>query len=306
MSYVRGEAILKIKVGTRGSKLALAQSTQLLNLLSERNPEVTFEIVVIKTKGDLIQDIPLDKINDKGIFVKEIEEALLKGDIDLAVHSMKDMPSINPEGLKFSFVPKREDPRDVFVFADGIRSLEEVPVGGKIGTGSKRRAFQLKKLRPDIEAVPIRGNVDTRIRKIKDENLDGIILAAAGMKRLGLEDKIGAYIEVEQMVPAPTQGILALQVRENDIDIENILKNIEDPETMIQMKAERAYMKALGGSCHVPIGGYCKIEGNSAIFYGVFGDENGEKLVRGEMKAEINKLEETAILIAKNLLKELE
>lgn len=306
MNYARGEAKLKIRVGTRGSKLALAQSTQLLNILSERNPEVTFEIVVIKTKGDLIQDIPLDKINDKGIFVKEIEEALLSGDIDLAVHSMKDMPSINPEGLKFSFVPKREDPRDVFIFADGIKSLDEVPVGGKIGTGSKRRAFQLKQMRPDIEAVPIRGNVDTRIRKIKDENLDGIILAAAGIKRLGLEEKIGQYIEVGQMIPAPTQGILALQVRENDANIEKILKNIENLETMMQMRAERAYMKALGGSCHVPIGAYCQIDGENAVIYGVFGDEDGKKLVRGEIEAAIDKLEEAATSLAKNLLKELE
>lgn len=296
---------MKIKVGTRGSKLALTQSQQLLDLLSEKNPEVSFEIVIIKTKGDLIQDVPLHKMNDKGIFVKEIEEALLKGEIDLAVHSMKDMPSISPEGLKFSCVPKREDPRDVFIFAEGIECLEQVPRGGKIGTGSKRRAFQLKKLRPDIETVPIRGNVDTRIRKIQEDKLDGIILAAAGMKRLHLEEKISQYIKVEEMVPAPTQGILALQIREDDRQMEKLLKTIEDPESTLQMKAERAYMKALGGSCHVPIGGYCKVMGELALIYGVFGDENGERLVSGQIETRLDKVEESANVLAGNLLKEL-
>lgn len=296
---------MKIKVGSRGSKLALAQSRQILSELEQKNPGIEFELIVIKTKGDIIQDVLLHKMNDKGIFVKEIEEALLTKKIDMAVHSMKDMPSTGTKGLKFFGVPKREDPRDAIVFAEGITSISDVPVNGKIGTGSKRRAFQLKRLRPDLDIVPIRGNVDTRIRKITDENLAGVVLAAAGIKRLGLEEKIGQYLEVEEMIPAPTQGILALQIREDDLRMEEILKKIEDEESKEQMMCERAFMEALGGSCHVPMGAYCLLDKEEALIYGVYGDEEGEKLVTKSIKSKRSEIEAAGRELAKILVEEL-
>ena len=177
---------MKIVVGTRGSKLAVTQTNWVIDKLKEKHPSVEFEVKIIKTKGDLIQNVSLDKIGDKGLFVREIEQQLIDGEIDMAVHSMKDMPSSLPEGLKFASVPKREDQRDVLILKDGYNSLEDLPQGATIGTGSKRRKYQLLNHRPDLNIVSIRGNVDTRIRKIKDENLDGIVLAASGILRVGL------------------------------------------------------------------------------------------------------------------------
>ena len=197
---------MKIIVGTRGSKLAVTQTNWVINKLKEKHPEVEFETKIIKTKGDLIQNVSLDKIGDKGLFVKEIEQQLIDGQIDMAVHSMKDMPSNLPEGLKFASIPKREDARDVLVLKEGYSSINDLPNGAKVATGSKRRKYQLLKYRPDLNIVPIRGNVDTRIRKIVDENLDGVVLAASGLLRVGLEDKITYYIPKDIMIPAPAQG----------------------------------------------------------------------------------------------------
>lgn len=168
---------MKVVVGTRGSKLALTQTNWVIDELKKNNPEVDFEIKIIKTKGDLVQHLSLDKIGDKGLFVKEIEQQLLYKEIDIAVHSMKDMPSCLPAGLKFAGIPKREDPRDVLILKEGYTSIDDLPQGAKIGTGSKRRKYQLLRARPDLEIVPIRGNIDTRVRKIEDENLDGVVLA---------------------------------------------------------------------------------------------------------------------------------
>ena len=207
---------MKLVVGTRGSNLALVQTNWVVDQLKKENPGVEFEIKIIKTKGDLIKDLPLDKIGDKGLFVKEIEKSLLDGEIDMAVHSMKDMPSYLPEGLKFAHSPKREDPRDALIFKEGYKSLDDLPQGARIGTGSKRRKYQLLKHRPDLEIVPIRGNIETRIKKIETEKLDGVVLAASGLRRAGLDDKIDYYIPTDIMLPAPAQGILALEIREDD------------------------------------------------------------------------------------------
>ncbi len=244
---------MKYRIGTRGSKLALTQAEYVCGRLREAYPGDDFEIQMIKTRGDVILDKPLHEIGDKGVFVKEIEEQLLSGAIQIAVHSMKDMPSSPAPGLVFTKSWKREDPRDVLILREK-KSLQELPQGAVIGTGSKRREFQLKRLRPDIRVVGIRGNVDTRIRKMEEEKLDGILLAAAGLHRLGMEDRISQYLEPEEMISAPAQGILALEIREGEQRLLDMLNELSDEETELAAKAERGFLQQMGGSCHIPVG----------------------------------------------------
>ncbi|HQI24382.1 MAG TPA: hydroxymethylbilane synthase, partial [Smithella sp.] len=207
-----------IKIGTRGSKLALTQTNFVADKLKKAIPDAEVEICVIKTSGDIMQDVSLLTIGGQGVFVKEIEEALLSEKIDLAVHSMKDVPGENPEGLIFSAILPREDVRDVLVSRNNIK-LEFMPKGAKIGTGSQRRGAQIKALLPDVSIVPLRGNIETRIKKIETENINGVILAAAGMKRNGLTEKITQFLPVETMLPAVGQGALGLQIRKNDDEL---------------------------------------------------------------------------------------
>ena len=274
---------MKIIVGTRGSKLAVTQTNWVINKLKEKHPEVEFETKIIKTKGDLIQNVSLDKIGDKGLFVKEIEQQLIDGQIDMAVHSMKDMPSNLPEGLKFASIPKRED-----------------------ATGSKRRKYQLLKHRPDLNIVPIRGNVDTRIRKIVDENLDGVVLAASGLLRVGLEDKITYYIPKDIMIPAPAQGALAIEIRENSKDIEEIINSLKDKETEIQVAAERGFLDGINGSCHIPIGAYCDVDGENISLTGLYGDEEGNNLITKTISGKASEAREIGLQLAKLISKEYE
>lgn len=283
---------MKVVVGTRGSKLALTQTKWVIGELEKHYPEIVFETKIIKTKGDLIQNKPLDKIGDKGIFTKEIEEHLLSGEIDIAVHSMKDMPSHLPPGLKFVNPPRREDARDALILKEGYERFEDVPKGGTIATGSKRRKYQLLAYRPDLNIVPIRGNIDTRLRKLEEQNLDGIVLAAAGLHRLGLTSRITDYMPMEIMLPAPAQGALAIEVRQEDARIGKMLKVLEDPVSSIQIKAERAFMDTINGGCHMPIGAYCEVNGTSLRMRGLFGDEAGEKLVVKELSGPVGSEQE--------------
>lgn len=297
---------MKIVVGTRGSKLALTQTNWVINELSKNFPSIDFEVKVIKTKGDLIQNVSLDKIGDKGLFVKEIEQQLLDKEIDMAVHSMKDMPSSLPEGLKFAGIPKREDPRDVLILKADYKSLDELPQGATIGTGSKRRKYQLLMHRPDLNIVPIRGNIDTRIRKIEDENLDGIVLAASGILRAGLKDKISCYLSTEVMVPAPAQGALAIEIRKNDEQIEKVIQSLKDEETEIQVEAERGFLDGIQGSCHIPIGAYCKVNGDNISLVGLFGNEDGTKLITKSIDGESKSARDVGLELAKLVSKEYE
>ncbi|MBU5336112.1 hydroxymethylbilane synthase [Intestinibacter bartlettii] len=297
---------MKLVVGTRGSNLALVQTNWVVEQLKKANPGVEFEIKIIKTKGDLIKDLPLDKIGDKGLFVKEIEKSLLEGEIDMAVHSMKDMPSYLPEGLKFASSPKREDPRDALIFKEGYKSIDDLPKGARIGTGSKRRKYQLLKHRPDLEIVPIRGNIETRIRKIETENLDGVVLAASGLKRAGLDNKIDYYIPTDIMLPAPAQGILALEIRENDKETENIINSIKDDTTKIQIDAERGFLIGVNGSCHIPMGAYCEIEGEKITLTGLYGDGEGKKIVIQSQEGTLADASTIGYELAKSVLKEYE
>lgn len=295
---------MKIVVGTRGSKLAVTQTNWVIDRLKEKNPSVEFEVKIIKTKGDIIQHVSLDKIGDKGLFVKEIEQQLLDGGIDMAVHSMKDMPSSLPKGLKFASIPKREDPRDVLILKEGYSSLEDLPKGATIGTGSKRRKYQLLNHRPDLNIVSIRGNVDTRIRKIVDENLDGVVLAASGILRVGLEEKISYYLPTDIVVPAPAQGALAIEIRKNEPKIDEVINSLKDEITEIQVAAERGFLDGVNGSCHIPMGAYCEVDGEKIKLTGLYGDEEGKALVIKSIDGSVHAPRELGIELAKLILKE--
>lgn len=277
---------MNYKIGTRGSKLAMIQAELVRERLQKAYPEDTFEICVIRTKGDRLKDVPLGQIDGKGIFVTEIEEQIQKDVIQLGVHSMKDMPAHPAKGLVFAKAWEREDPRDALILRS-VHTLSELPKGAVIGTGSKRRAFQLLAIRGDLQIVDIRGNVDTRLRKMQEQKLDGIVLAAAGLKRLGMEEVITRYLEVEEMIPAPAQGILAIELRADSKRLLDMLNALADEETEKMAMAEREFLKATGGGCHCPVGAYCERtkDGNLRL-RAMSGDESGRwmgyALVEGE------------------------
>ncbi|MCR1851080.1 hydroxymethylbilane synthase [Paeniclostridium sordellii] len=295
---------MKIVVGSRGSNLALTQTNWVISELKKHHPNIEFEVKIIKTKGDLIQNVSLDKIGDKGLFVKEIEQQLIDKKIDIAVHSMKDMPSSLPEGLKFAGIPKREDIRDVLILKEGYSSLEDLPNGAKIGSGSKRRKYQLLKYRPDLDIVPIRGNIETRMRKIEDENLCGVILAAAGLIRAGLKDKISCYLDVDKIIPAPAQGALGIEIRQEDPEVEKILDCLTDKVSEIQVSAERGFLDGINGSCHIPIGAHCEVNGENINLTGLYGDEEGKKLITKTISGKASEAREVGIELAKLISKE--
>jgi hydroxymethylbilane synthase/uroporphyrinogen III methyltransferase/synthase len=267
-----------IKVGTRGSKLALAQTAYVIEKLKEAYPDESFETVVIRTTGDRHGEVSLDAIGTKGVFVDAIEEALIGGEIQMAVHSMKDMPDETAEGLVFAKPWKREDPRDVLILREAA-SLAALPPHAVIATGSKRRAFSLMRLRPDLNIVPIRGNIDTRIRKMHEQKLDGIVLAAAGLKRLGRESEITQYLSVEEMIPAPAQGVLAIELRADDTALLAKVNALSDAKTEREVRAERGFLKGIGGDCHLPIGAFADTaEDGTLTLRALFGSADGSKL----------------------------
>jgi hydroxymethylbilane synthase len=282
---------MNIKIGTRGSKLALAQANNVMESLKKIAPEIAAEICVIKTSGDIMQDVSLLKIGGQGVFVKEIEEALLAGTIDLAVHSMKDVPGETPEDLTFAAILPREDVRDILVSRGNIK-LEFMPRGAKIGTGSLRRGAQIQAMLPDVMIVPLRGNIDTRLKKIETENLTGIILAAAGMKRLGYVEKIAQYLPVELMLPAVGQGALGLQIRKADSDLARVLAKLNHAPTAAAVTAERSYLRALGGGCRLPIAAYGKLEGKELSLEGLVASPNGASAVRDKVRGAVTEAEE--------------
>lgn len=265
---------MKITIGSRESNLALRQTRQVRDLILKQYPDWEIDIKKIKTKGDKILDKSISQIGGKEVFVKEIEEEMLNGTVDMAVHSMKDMPGYLPEGLMLTCVPEREDPRDVLILRENIR-FEDIPEGARIGTSSKRRAYQIKAWRPDLQIVPIRGNVETRIRKIEEENLAGVILAAAGIHRLGLEPENMVYLEQDIMLPSPTQGILAIEIAESNTALHQALMFLNHEQSERQARVERDFLRAVGGSCAVPVGAYARIEGDAIRLDGLLGDSEG-------------------------------
>ncbi|UCC66544.1 MAG: hydroxymethylbilane synthase, partial [Deltaproteobacteria bacterium] len=246
-----------MRIGTRGSKLALQQTAWVQDRIAARYPELPLKVIRIRTTGDKITDVPLAKVGGKGLFVKEIEEALLSREIDLAVHSMKDVTTELPPGLHLGAITEREDPRDVLVSRDG-RRLEELPRGSRIGTSSLRRRAQLLGVNPRWEIVPLRGNLDTRIRKLKTEGLDAVILAAAGVRRMGLEGSITEYLSLEVMLPAVAQGALGIECRKYT-QVNELLSFLHHPESAMAVKGERAFLRRLHGGCQVPIAAYGEV-----------------------------------------------
>lgn len=268
---------MKYRIGTRGSKLALAQTEEVCQNLREAYPEHEFEICVVRTKGDKIQDKPLEQIGDNGLFVSEIEKKILAGELDVGIHSMKDMPSIPAEGLVFAKTWAREDARDVLVLREA-GSLEELPEGAVIATGSIRRRLQIRQLRPDLRVTGIRGNVDTRLRKMEEQGLDGIVLAAAGLHRLGLREAITVYLEPDEMIPAPAQGALALEFRKEDTIIREMLDALGDGQADELVRVERSFLQKTGSNCHIPVGAYCDRQEDGTYRLRAFlGNEKGTR-----------------------------
>jgi hydroxymethylbilane synthase len=290
-----------LRIGTRGSKLALVQSEWVKKEVQTRHPEVRVELVKIKTKGDKILDSPLSKIGGKGLFVKEIEDALLKNDVDLAVHSLKDVPAELQEGLKISVYPKREDPRDAFV-SRHFKAVKDLPQGASVGTSSLRRSAQLLHMRPDLHIVPLRGNVDTRLRKLDSGDLQAIVLATAGLKRLGLSDRITTPLSPEAVLPAIGQGVLGLELRADDEKTRNLISFLNDLETELAARAERAFLKELEGGCQVPLAGYARVERDLMVMDGMVAELDGSKILRQEIRGAKDKPEELGIALARRLL----
>ncbi len=290
-----------IKIGTRGSKLALAQSTMIGETIMKQHPDTEVELVVIKTKGDKIIDSPLSKIGGKGLFVKEIEEALLDCRVDIAVHSIKDVPAELPEGLSIPFFPEREDPSDALLSIK-YNSLDEIPEGSKIGTGSLRRSSQLLNQRPDLEIIPIRGNVDTRIGKLESGELDAILLAASGLNRLGLSSKIKELLPPLDFVPAVGQGALGLEVRADDEKCNGLLKFINHAKTALAVRAERAFLNRLEGGCQVPIGAYCVVKDTGIVVHGMVAELDGRRVIRDAETGTLEEPEKAGTVLAEKLL----
>lgn len=293
----------ELKIGTRGSQLALFQANWVKDRLVQAHPDLRVTLIKIKTTGDKIQDAPLAKIGGKGLFVKEIEEALLKKRTDLAVHSIKDVPTEFPEGLHLSVITKREDPRDVLISKDG-KPLKDLPKGAKIGTSSLRRQAQLLHFRSDFELIPLRGNLDTRLKKLKTMNLDAIVLALAGVKRLGFDEKITEIIPPEVSLPAIGQGALGIETRMADQEVESRIRLLNDRDSSIAINAERAFLKKLEGGCQVPIAAFARIVGTTLHIDGLVGTIDGKRLIRHHVEGPIERAESLGVELAEILLGE--
>ena len=294
-----------IRIGTRGSQLALWQANYIKGRIEQAFPKLTVELEIIKTKGDRITDRPLAMIGGKGLFVKEIEAALLEKRVDLAVHSMKDMPGELPEGLEIGAIPERENPFDVMISRENL-ALADYPQGAKIGTASLRRGSQLKHLRPDLEILSIRGNLDTRLKKLKAGEYDAIVLAAAGLHRLGQKDEITQYLTEETMVPAVGQGALCIETRKNDADIAPVMAELDHEPTRVCVSGERAFLKQIEGSCHIPVACFGIITpGNQEgqiLLTAVVASEDGKDVIKETLSSPIADVEAKGRELAIQLL----
>ncbi|AFI86770.1 hydroxymethylbilane synthase [Aggregatibacter actinomycetemcomitans] len=290
-----------LKIATRQSPLALWQANYVKDRLQQLYPDLNVELVPMVTKGDVILDSPLAKIGGKGLFVKELENALLNKEADIAVHSMKDVPMQFPEGLGLAVICKREDPRDAFV-SNSYRTLAELPQGAVVGTSSLRRQCQLKKLRPDLEIRSLRGNVGTRLSKLDNGDYDAIILASAGLIRLGLAERIASFIDVEQSLPAAGQGAVGIECRTDDVAVQQLLAPLADAETTSCVLAERAMNHHLQGGCQVPIGGYAVLRDSELYLRALVGSVDGSTIIRAEGKSAVENADVLGVQIADQLL----
>ncbi len=291
----------KIVIGTRKSALALWQADYVADCIREKYPEITVEKKLIVTKGDKILDTPLAKIGGKGLFTKALEDEMLVGDIDIAVHSLKDVPTELPEGLKIAAITKRFDPGDALV-SPKYGTLDKLPQGAKIGTSSLRRSAQLLHARPDLKIESLRGNVNTRLQKLEDENFDGIILAVAGLKRLEMEDRITQVLPVEICLPAVGQGALAIEARRDDEEILSIIDFLNDETTVACTNGERAFLKAVEGGCQVPVGVYGTPSEDGILLEAVIASVDGTQLYRDSVQGSPEEAEHLGKALADRLL----
>jgi hydroxymethylbilane synthase len=293
----------KVIIATRGSKLALWQAEWVRSQLMKLNPSLDVELLKIKTTGDKITDVPLAQVGGKGLFVKEIEEAMLRGEADLAVHSMKDVPTELPPGLHLGAILVREDPRDAFISRGNKVSFNGLPSGANIGTSSLRRSCQLKSLRPDLTITSLRGNLDTRLRKLDEGQFDAIILASAGVKRLGFEGRITEILEPEVSLPAIGQGAVGIECRKDDEFINGLIGQLNHRETAICVRAERAFLKKLEGGCQVPIAAHARLTDGKITMEGLVGSVSGDRIVRGRDEGSPDEPEALGTRVAEDLLR---
>lgn len=293
----------KLRIATRKSQLAMWQAEHVRERLMTTHPELEVELVAISTKGDKIIDTPLAKIGGKGLFVKELEEAMLDGRADIAVHSMKDVPMSFPEGLGLSVILDGSDPTDAFV-SNHYRDVDDLPEGAKVGTASLRRGLQLREARPDLEILNLRGNVQTRLGKLDDGEFDAIILATSGLKRLGLEDRITRALPPEVSLPACGQGALGIECRLHDPEMIGLLTPLDDADTATRVRAERAMNTRLEGGCQVPIGGHAILDRDNETLWlrGLVGNPEGTEVLRAEGRGSMHEPEALGIRIADELL----
>jgi len=296
------------RVGSRDSALAMVQTEWVAAELG-RNGRQLFEILSMKTLGDQVLNVSLDKVGGKGLFVKELETALLDGSVDMAVHSLKDVPTELPEGLTIGAVTHREDPRDALVTPvarPAVDSLDDLPQGARVGTSSLRRVAQIKKYRPDLEVLPVRGNVGTRLRKLDEGQFDVLVMAAAGLARLGLKERISTILPTSISLPAVGQGALGIEVRTEDTDILEAIRPLHDPDTYAATLAERALLRRLEGGCHVPIGALGCLdegpEGGVLVLEGMVAEPDGSLLIRGSRRGKPEEAEAMGVSLAEELL----
>jgi hydroxymethylbilane synthase len=291
-----------LRIGTRASALALWQADWVKDELEERYPGMEVTLTKIKTQGDKILDVPLAMVGGKGLFVKEIEEAMLRDEIDIAVHSMKDVPTIFPEGLALRCITEREDCRDIVILRPGVSTWKDLPQGARIGTSALRRKAQLLHIRPDLQMVDIRGNVQTRIKKLTDENLDAIILAAAGMHRLGYTNQIGEYLSVDVSIPAIGQGALGIESRIDDDETNALIDFFNHPESDWAVRAERAFLRRLEGGCQVPIACHGTVEGETLTLTGFVSDCEGVHCLKKTITGSVRDAEKMGASLGDDLL----
>ena len=290
-----------IRIGTRGSQLALYQANVVKEELEQKFPEYNFQIVVIKTKGDKILDVPLSKIGDKGLFTKELEVAMFENEIDMAVHSLKDLPTRFPEGVVLGAVLKRGEVRDALINTSQ-RTLKDLTTNDIIATSSLRRKAQLLRINKDFKIVEIRGNVNTRIRKMEEGYCTVMVMAGAGLQRLGMSDYIAELIDPELIIPACSQGVIAIEIRENDPVISGIVNSICDNDTLTATNAERAFLRTLEGGCQIPVGSYSRIDGNKFEITGFISSINGEEFLSERTEGSIDQAVELSVQLAERLL----
>jgi hydroxymethylbilane synthase len=290
-----------VVIGTRGSQLAIWQAEWVQTQLKQLAPDLSVVLKRIQTSGDKIQDVPLAKVGGKGLFVKEIEEALLRKDIDLAVHSMKDLPAELPTGLTIICIPEREDPRDALLTREG-KNLDALPLGARVGTSSLRRQSQLLHVRPDLQIEMLRGNVDTRLRKLQENQFDAIVLAASGLRRLGWDAHITECLPLNVSLPAIGQGALGIEGREDDGFVRDLVAKLEHQPTRVTVTAERALLKRLDGGCQVPIAGHAVLQGECLTLEGLVASLDGKRYVRCSLDGSTSEAEVIGTKVAEELL----